>query len=255
MLHFYPPTIGSIALDLLVNTAPHLIELEVLENTESSIATQALKLQYPNLRSLRLVADYVALTDTLMTFLASHLLLKDLHILPIISSNIPPLPPCVAATMLRVDINIVHSNVAKISGELSKSALGATLASLHVNGDGHHIAIFLAPVARYCMHLTEILLYGSTASFDVNQILAVLQDAKALLLLEYVCAEAPDAGQGGFPRPDARLLDGLSVSDCRLFRQEFVRVPSGCMACVTSIRGEHHCPDHPDAWDELEHDL
>ncbi|KAJ7875412.1 hypothetical protein B0H13DRAFT_2348153 [Mycena leptocephala] len=215
---------------LLVETAPRLTELEVLGSVETSIATQAFELHYPNLHRLTLVADHGALRDTLPTFLAHHRLLEDIRILPILSSNIPPsssmvdLPALrsivrpmiwvpvifrVGSTTLRVD-NIANSDVAKISGDLSRSALGATLVSLHVTGDMGQITVVLAPVARHCMCLIEILLYGWTASPNVNQILPVLQYARALVRLEYVCAGAPDVGQLGFPTADARLLDGLS---------------------------------------------
>ncbi|KAJ7478874.1 hypothetical protein B0H11DRAFT_2280970 [Mycena galericulata] len=205
MLHFYPPALQRAALILLVKTAPYLIELELLESMETSLATDALELWYPNMRRLTLVADHGVLTDRLPTFLAGLQLLEDLRIFPILSSNVPTSASVVdlpalksiacpmmwlpvffgsGATTLRVD-NLANSDVANISGRLSKSALGATLVSLHVTGDVNDITIFLAPVARACTCLIEILLYGSTARPNIDEIFAVLQHARTLVRFDY----------------------------------------------------------------------
>ncbi|KAJ7869312.1 hypothetical protein B0H14DRAFT_3132370 [Mycena olivaceomarginata] len=241
---------------LLFETAPYLIELEITDTAKTSATTVALQFTYPKMRRISLVSNHAILWSQLPIFLTNQLLLENIILLPITPPNPADSPKgsCLpagslhalksivcpiawlpmlwnsAAAMLRVEI-LSNPDVAQLVGRLFQSPMGANLVSIHPN---------------------------------LHEVLALLLPLRGLIRFELSCGAPQNLA---FQRPDARLLDSLSVMRCELcelcerinppgpeptiVRHLFIRVPSGCLTLVTPEHGEYNCPDHPHAWDEL----
>ncbi|KAJ7938891.1 hypothetical protein B0H13DRAFT_1851065 [Mycena leptocephala] len=225
---------------LLFETAPYLIELGITDTAKTSATTVALQFTYPKICRISLVSNHAILWSQLPMFLTKHPLLENIKLLPITPPNpadgstdscLPagslhalksivcpiawlPMLWNSAATMLRVEI-LSNPDIAQLVGCLFQSPMGANLVSIHMSGNAWEIIAFLGSISRNCTtNLQEISLYVLEDPPNLHEVLTLLLPVRGLVRFEFSCGASQNLG---FQRPDARLLDSLSVIRCELY--------------------------------------